>query len=330
MDVIRMRTVSMVLLVGFMAIQTAGSAEPKVVFDIPSKVECIDVTPHKCAAAHPTLKVIEARFRISASFIEGKESSTADFVYMISSPEMRLKVLSFLPNTTLESSTAEDLIEVTDSTENSDSGTGEVKVGYSILNLGTSKNATSKKTESNHYQKVAPKNLVLASGTINRGHGVLYKLKPSNESSLEGAKEFVLLCVVPKEWRGDWCSVVCSARVNRKTAVSTSVAISGIEQAHVGLYLAGDRHASRLADEMTRLQSEHGGLLSKYLSKEAVHHLEDLHITPASFKSQTSGWIFRTSKLKTSGKLTSLEDSIESLNELEHRFAELAAANSNE
>ena len=55
------------------------ASDNKVIFDIPSKIECRDVTPEKCAKAHPTMKVIEARFRISASFVEGDESSIEDF-----------------------------------------------------------------------------------------------------------------------------------------------------------------------------------------------------------------------------------------------------------
>lgn len=315
-------------LCGLMLAANSEAADPKVIFDIPSKVECSDVTPHKCAKVHPTIKIIEARFRISASFIEGKESSTADFVYMISSPDMRLRVLSFLPDTTLESSTAEDRIEVTDSSESSDSGTGEVKVSYSLLSLGAAKNSTSKKTESNHYQKVAPKNLVLASGTVNRGHGVFYKLRPSTGSSLEGAKDFALLCVVPKEWRGDWCNVVCSARVNRKTTVSSSVAVAGIERAHVGMYLSGDREASKLSDELTQLQAAHGGLLSKNLAKEALQNLEELHLGTPTFKSPSADWFLRVTKLKSNIRQTSIDSAKDSLVSIEQRFAELAAVNS--
>jgi hypothetical protein len=313
---------------GLIFAANSDASDPKVIFDIPSKVECTDVTPRKCAEVHPTLKVIEARFRISASFVEGKESSAADFVYMISSPDMRMRVLSFVPNTTLESSTAEDRIEVTDSSESSDSGTGEVKVSYSLLSLGAAKNSTSKKTESNHYQKVAPKNLVLASGTVNRGHGVFYKLRPSTGASLEGAKEFAVLCVVPKEWRGDWCNVVCSARASKKTTVSSTIAVAGIERAHVGLYMAGDREASKLSDELTHLQAAHGGLLSKNLTKEALQNLEELHLGSPTFKGPSTDWFLRVTKIKSNIRQTSIDSAKETLTQIEERFAELAASKS--
>ena len=306
------------------------AADTKVTFDIPSKVECRDVTPEKCAAAHPTMKVIEAKFRISSSFIEGSEDSAVDLVYMISSPDMRLKVLDFLPNTTLESTTAEDLIDVVDNTENSDATTGEARVGYSVLSLKGSKNQFSRKTESNRYQRIAPKNLVLAAGTVNRGNGVIYKLRPSQGSSLEGAKEFVLLCIVPKTWRGDWCSVICSSRSNKKTAISSTVAISGIEHAHVGLYLTGDHEAGELADAMTAVQYAHGGLLSKYLSRQALHSVDDLHMAQTIQLTKGSGseWYSKVLKIAPSSKQTSLDEAKMSLLSLESRLSQLAGKSS--
>jgi hypothetical protein len=194
------------------------------------------------------------------------------------------------------------------------------------LSLKGAKSLTSKKTESNHYQRIAPKNLVLASGTVNRGNGVFYKLRPSQGISLEGSREFVLLCIVPKTWRGDWCSVICSARTNKRSAISSSVAISGIEHAHVGLYLIGERQASELADELTEVQHAHGGLLSRYLAKQALHSMDDWH--PAQSIQLTKGssndWYSKVMKIAPSAKQTSLDEAKTSLIELEERLSLLA------
>lgn len=306
--------------------QQARASDTHVVFDIPSKVECKDVTPDVCRSVHPTMKVVEMKIRISATIVDGNESTISDFVYFISSPDLRLKVLDFLPNTTLESSAAEDRIEVTDSTENTDAVTGDARVSYSLLSISASKNQSNKKTESNHYQRIVPKHLVLASGTVNRGHGAYFKLRPSREGSLEGAKEFALLCFVPKEWRGDWVTVTCSARVNKKGGKTT---MAGIEQAHIGLYIAGDREASNLADELTNIQLSHNGVLSKDLSKEAVHLLETMHSTPSNQMSKFStGEWFHFTKFRTSTKPSALEKTRKALREVEEQFAELAANDS--
>ena len=253
------------------------AADTHVVFDIPDKVECRDVTPEKCAAAHPTLKVIEAKFRISAGFIEGTEASVVDFVYMITSPGMRMKIHDYLPNTTLESEFADDRIEVADTTESSDASTLDAHVAYRVFSLGASKNQSSKKSESDHYKRIVPKSLVLASGTTNREHGVFFKLRPSKGASLEGAKEFTFLAVVPKGWRGDWCMMVCAARATKKGFPAPTVSLAGIEQASVGLYLTGDHEASDLAESLCKIQEDNGGALSKQMAKEAAQLIATMH-----------------------------------------------------
>jgi hypothetical protein len=255
----------------------ALAGDTRVVFDIPDKLECRDVTPDTCAKAHPQLKVIEAKFRISASFVEGTEDSIVDFVYMITSPEMRMKIHDYLPNTTLESTLADDRIEVADTTENSDAKSEDAKVAYRVLNLGASRTQASKKTQSDHYKQIVSKALVLAAGTTHREHGVFFKLRPSKGASLEGGKEFTFLAVVPKEWRGDWCTVVCAARADKKSLFKKSVALAGVEEAQVGMYLSGDREASELAESLCHIQEANGGALSKQMAKEAAVLIETMH-----------------------------------------------------
>src|SRR5262245_19107154 len=111
-----------------LAAPAARAADVRVEFDVPDKLECTDVTPTRWALIHPTQKVIEAKFRITAHFAAGDEGSVVDFTYLITSPELRLKILDYLPNTTLESRYADDRIEVADFTENTDTSSAEAKV----------------------------------------------------------------------------------------------------------------------------------------------------------------------------------------------------------
>jgi hypothetical protein len=262
------------------AAATVRGEDARVIFDVPDKIECRDVTPAKCAVLHPTLKVVEAKFRISASFAAGSEASAVDFTYMISSPKMRLKILDYLPNTTLESRYADDRIEVADFSEEGGASTQEARVGYSIFSLNAVQSQFNRKTEENHYQRVAPKSLVLASGTMNRGHGVFYKLRPSNAASLEGAKEFTFLAVVPRTWRADWCTFVCAARSEKKSLLSSSIVSSGLTKVDVGLYLCGDEPGSALAAELCSLQEQNDGAVVKHATTEAAKAMEAAGATP--------------------------------------------------
>ncbi|MBL9091310.1 MAG: hypothetical protein JNL96_08810 [Planctomycetaceae bacterium] len=251
----------MFAILGFEASTSLGGDALRVQFDVPDRIECRDVTPEKCAAIHPHHKVIEAKFRISADIVEGDEKSIVDLTYLISSPKMRLKVLDYLPNTTLESRYADDRIEVADFTEDTDMVAQEARVAYTIFSLSAVKNQITRKTEQNQYQRIAPKALVLASGTMNRGHGVFFKLRPSNDASLEGSKEFSFLAIVPKNWRGDWCTFACSARANKKTLFGTSVVEAGASKIDVGLYLCGDEEAGALASRLRTVQTEYAPVL---------------------------------------------------------------------
>jgi hypothetical protein len=263
---------------------TVTAEDARVIFDVPDKIECCDVTPAKCAAMHPMLKVIEAKFRISASVAAGTEDAVVDFTYMISSPQMRLKILDYLPNTTLESRYADDRIEVADFTEESDATSQEARVAYSLFSLNAVKNQLSRKTEQNQYQRIAPKALVLASGTMTRGHGVFYKLRPSNAASLEGDREFTFLAIVPRTWRADWCSFVCTARASKKSFVGNSVVTAGVTKAEVGLYLCGDQEGSQLADRLCLLQQENDGLLARHWALETEQAMAEMQTTPSALQ----------------------------------------------
>lgn len=308
----------------------AHAAEPRVLFDIPDKIECRDVTPPACAAAHPTRKVIEAKFRISAGFLEGNEDTIVDFTYMISSPKMRLKILDYLPNTTLESRFADDRIEVADFTETTDTASAEARVAYTIFSLDAVKNHLHRKTEQNQYQKIAPKTLVLASGTMNRGHGVFYKLRPSNEASLEGAKEFTFLAIVPREWRADWCTFVCSARANKKSLLGTSVVSVGVTKVDVGLYFCGDPEAGNLAGRLCLLQQENDGILADASAKEAEAALEswNTHVDAVPGIGRVDQFFHDLARRTTAskGKDPRLEAAREAVREVEESLGRLSGA----
>jgi hypothetical protein len=137
-----------------------------------------------------------------------------------------------------------------------------VHVVYKILSLGGTLSQSTKNSEANCYRQIAPKELVVASGTTDREHGVFFRLRPSRAASLEGAKEFSFLATVPKDWRGDVCSISCTSRVKKDSFWSETIAPSGNRKVEVGLYLAGDAEAASLAEALRRVQEEYFELLA--------------------------------------------------------------------
>lgn len=313
----------------------AHAEDPRVVFDVPDRIECKDVTPAKCAVLHPTVKVIEAKFRISASIESGSEASLVDFTYMISSPGLRMKVLDYLPNTTLESRYADDRIKVEDFTSEADSMHAEAKVAYTIFSLNAVKNRLTQSTELNNYEKIAPKALVLASGTMNRGHGVFYKLRPSNTMSLEGSKEFSFLAIVPRDWRGDWCTFVCSGRGEKKNLLGKTIETVGVTKVDVGLYLCGDEEAGNLASKLCAIQQADNGALARRSAQEAAKISATLN-SPTSNVNQAVAAKFddlfhqvtRTNHFQTPGE-KKLDEARLQMEQVEQALAKLSGAESN-
>lgn len=240
-----------------------------VVFDLPDTIECRDVTPTDFAEAYPGLRVIEAKLRISARIVAGSEPEIVDFLYVIASPDKQLRFQDFLPNTSLESTTADDQIEITETSESASGVEIGARVGYQGLGGGLSKTKSSKQTHSSRYKEIAPRALVVASGTTDREHGIFFKLKPSKAASLEGAKGFTFLATVPRTWRGGWCTISCAARAKSKNFFSRSgVVPAGVAQSQIGLYLIGDAEANRLAEELGAAQELHADILAERLPKE--------------------------------------------------------------
>ncbi len=222
----------------------ACAGEARVAFDLPAAIECREVTPPEFGIAHPELKVIEGKLRISARLDAGAENQIVDYMYTIVSARQTMRFQDYLPNTLLESKVADDQIEITNSAENCDNAGIEAHVAYKLLNVGGTLGHNSKEAESSHYKQIAAKELVLASGTINREHGVFFRLRPSRAASLEGAKEFTFLATVPKTWRGDLCTISCAARAAKTTFFSSSQAPAGGVEAVVPMHLMGDAEAA--------------------------------------------------------------------------------------
>jgi hypothetical protein len=249
--------------VTFYALGTSSSIScpgAEVTFDLPSSVAFRDVTSKEFASQNEDFKIVEAKLRISARIDEGAPSELVDFLYVIRTTSA-MRVRDYFPKTTLESTVAADQIEIT--ADNEDSAASGLQMGGAVkpLVLNGSSRQTSKKAESSHFKQLAPRDIVLASGTSDREHGVFFRIRPSRTSSLEGAREFTIVAVVARSWRGEVLTLECTARGIKKTRFSSSTVTAGIDQALVGAYLSSDTTAAGFADELCSAQERVASLL---------------------------------------------------------------------
>lgn len=228
-----------------------ANADELVKFDVPLVAAA---TP----AAETTVlggDVVEVRFQITALF-DNDVKGVHEIVYTILSPDQTLSVLDFEPKQELFSLIdgpieVESTSGVNQSFDATLSATSPLPLGpvSGQAVLGTNANRSEQASQTQRYTELAPKQLILAAGTVRRGTGVFFKLRPWAQGALEGRKEFVVRFVAPKGWRNGQVVFRGEATVARRGPLGEEKSIRGADHV-VGLYLEDDAEARRTAWEV--------------------------------------------------------------------------------
>lgn len=223
---------------------TAGRAEiPVVVFDVPLTTECRDVTPQGFREAYQR-EIIEAVFKISPQLLAGEEKDLKRLHYEIST-EQQMPVVHFLPNAEVSTDVVNGTIAIQNSSHH-----GEISFRYLILpGKGDGQLKGDLESSQAQFNFLAPKQLLIAAGTIERGCGVYFDLRRSTQDTLQKQREFACLFEVPAGWRADAVTVRCQARgVKRGLAgLLDSEVPCGFGLLSVGLYKRDDGEARQYA-----------------------------------------------------------------------------------
>lgn len=243
----------------FSAPRAATAGEPQLAFDFGRTVECRDVTPPDFAESYPDERIVECTLRLSISLSGGSIDDVRTVRIEINDRDQRLRVFDFSPTTKLESTLSDD-IEWTKTTESTHaigaSLGGELPacVGDVVAHVTPTINAAKggKETITETQKRIAPKQVVVASGTIDHEHGVFFTLRPSPQASLEGVHELTVAFIVPASWRGDAVRVTCQATGEQKVLWVKQQKVWAEMSSGVALYLAGDADARRAAERRVR------------------------------------------------------------------------------
>ena len=105
---------------------------------------------------------------------------------------------------------------------------------------------------------------------------MFFKLEPSKGTSLEGAKTFTFW----RSSRKDGGAIGASSlgrTTKKKSLFSTTVFVAGVEQAHIGMYLSGDREASHRAEQLCEIQQVNESLLTTPSASHENGLVEAMH-----------------------------------------------------
>lgn len=233
-----------------LAAATGGADVPVVVFDVPLISECRDVTPQGFREAYQRM-VIEAVFRLSPQLVAGQEKDLKQLRYEIST-DQQMPVVGFLPN----SQVTTDVVNGTIAIQNA-SHHGEVSFRY-LITPAAGNGDLKGDLESSRAQfgLLAPRQLLMAAGTIDRGCGVYFDLRPSSQDTLQKQRDFACLFDVPTSWRADHVTIRCQAKGIKHGlgGLLESEVGCGAGLLCVGLFKQNDGEARAYAEKLARQQ----------------------------------------------------------------------------
>ena len=175
------------------AARVAWAAPPVVEFDLPPVAVCHPTSMPEIVKLHPSDNVVQVVFELSTRVVAGNESDIKHITVEIRSPDRQLLLVGYLPATTMLSESSDGFIEVEEHR-----AAGQIAIEYGMPSAkiqASAKNAGDSKIVE---KKLAPKSLLVSSSTIDRSHGVVFRLHPSSQDSLQKTRQFVCQFAVPR------------------------------------------------------------------------------------------------------------------------------------
>ena len=193
-----------------------GGDSPRVHFDVPQLVVAEEL------ASDPAHRRIQVKLPVTVVVAKGDVDRVAEVVVEVDGQQAGLTVHDFSPATTLTTEFAGD-IEIRTSSDvdrHLDGSLGGIlpNPGGPVAQLtpSVSAGAADRETETETLTKLAPKEATVVAGAINRRQGVLFKFRPSSQTTLEGERTLAVTFTAPTDWSGGDLVVRCHARGQRR------------------------------------------------------------------------------------------------------------------
>lgn len=201
--------------------------DPAVRFDLPPsvivhQVEGAEEIAH--LAAGEQLLMVELPVSVLVS--KGRVDRVREVVIEIDGADAGLTVHDYSPATRLETEFAKP-IEVENTKRNERHR--EISIGGTVSKItpGAGVSRTRNDVETKKLSRRPPKEAIVVSGPINGRRGVLFKFRPSSQTTLEGEHPLRLTFIAPPHWQGGDLDVRCTATGQRKVLFVKQPAVWG-------------------------------------------------------------------------------------------------------
>jgi len=235
------------ILFAIVSVSQLRSDEPAIQFDVPA---LIGVKEAICVEGQVPLgneKIIEVVIPVSSEVRSSDRGNVDEFRFDVYWNRSVYPVADYAPKTQTVSE-IEGLITV-EKSKDKNNGVGiNLSSGYQDLVSGTAKADISQRTGSKiKYQEVPQHEVLVASGTVQRGTGAFFRFHPSKRETLEGGRDLIVAYRVPQSWRGGVLKIECRADGHRKIIGSWREPFEESRAFVLPIYLEGDDQARQAA-----------------------------------------------------------------------------------
>lgn len=286
----------MVTAVGAFMADPASGKPPVIQFDMPAVVPAVDTT---CggSAQHVTVDLVLSSLVLDPS--DDDMDSTPPIEHLVVRCALRdgFPVTDYQPKTELQSDFASP-ISISKKDEQSDSFGLNLNGNappYGGGHLGA--DDSQKRLDAKEYQRHAPMQAVVASGTTDRGHGVYFKFRWTAVQVLEGEKHFQVTFVVPQPWRGGLIDVeVTATGLDRPLFGSPKLKKVASRQFVIAVHREHDLAAANIAMRLAELDRKLAHFAIEHPAS-TTHSLADFvrRLLPkdSASRSTPAGWYHR-------------------------------------
>lgn len=191
---------------------------------------------------------VTVELRLSSMIVATPGAHIDQWLLRCQPRDRSLWVADYAPRTETQSDLVSS-IQVKNSAENTRGmGMGLDGAYGQLARVNAAVDRSMKQIDSVQFDRVAPLHAVTASGTINRGHGVYFKLRWTRQQVLEGEKQFRVTMKVPANWRGGLMDVSVIAQGEHKSfGRDPETKTIGSASFVVAMYRSGDEIAEASA-----------------------------------------------------------------------------------
>jgi hypothetical protein len=228
----------------------ASSFGESIRFDVPATAEGV-LTDDPNSGDQKTVQFV---IPISATFDDDRRIEVDEISAEVHWNRDAFPIVDFSPRTAMQSA-IEGAISIEKQNERSASAGVNLSSGYfDMLNTSATLGIANKTSETRRYQEIPQHNILISSGTVDRGTGAEFRFKPSRTSTLEGERDLIVSYRVPETWRAGILQVTCRAAGRRKFVGLWGEKFDQGTTFIVPVYLKGDDQARSTARDFVRAE----------------------------------------------------------------------------